>query len=129
MASKCQKFDNLLFRNTSQEREDILFKTVCFFSLKYYNYKYIKNYFCTFVDFLDHLIYLLFCPDPYHPAQQIITFAPPRGFLSSPRPLENFDKSVIIFRTLIIIIMNTRPKPAFGRLGLGGSSRGYASNG
>ena len=30
---------------------------------------------------------------------------------------------------IIIIIIITRPRPAFGRLGLGGLSRGYSSNG
>ena len=33
---------------------------------------------------------------------------------------------IIIIITIIII---TRPRPAFGRLGLGGSSRGYSSHG
>ena len=35
----------------------------------------------------------------------------------------------IILLFFLIIIIITRPRPAFGRLGLGGSSRGYTSNG
>ena len=38
------------------------------------HYKYLHNNIHTFVEFLDQLIYAFFCP------------APPRGFLSSPRP-------------------------------------------
>ena len=33
------------------------------------------------------------------------------------------------FYAIIIIIIITRPRPAFGRLGLGGSLRGYSSHG
>ena len=36
-------------------------------------------------------------------------------------------KQIIII--IIIIIIITRPRPAFGRLGLGGSSKGYSSHG
>ena len=36
---------------------------------------------------------------------------------------------ITIIITIIIIIIITRPRPAFGRLGLGGSSRGYSSQG
>ena len=39
---------------------------------------------------------------------------------------ETKGKLVII---IIIIIIITRPRPAFGRLGLGGSSGGYSSHG
>ena len=38
-------------------------------------------------------------------------------------------KIIIIVVVVIIIIIITRPWPAFGRLGLGGSSRGYSSHG
>ena len=38
------------------------------------HYKYLHNNIRTFVEFLDQSIYAFFCP------------APPRGFLSSPRP-------------------------------------------
>ena len=34
-----------------------------------------------------------------------------------------------VTRVNIIIIIVTRPRPAFGRLGLGVSSRGYSSHG
>ena len=36
---------------------------------------------------------------------------------------------VIVIVIIIIIIIVTRPRPAFGRLGLGGSSGGYSSHG
>ena len=36
---------------------------------------------------------------------------------------------IITISMIIIIIMITRPRPAFGRLGLGGSSGGYSSCG
>ena len=36
---------------------------------------------------------------------------------------------IINIIVIIIIIIITRPRPAFGRLGLGGLSRGYSSNG
>ena len=35
-----------------------------------------------------------------------------------------FDLKVIVFIIIIIIIIITRPRPAFGRLGLGRSSGG-----
>ena len=34
---------------------------------------------------------------------------------------------IIVFNIIIIIIINTRPRPAFGRLGLGRSSGGKTS--
>ena len=34
---------------------------------------------------------------------------------------------IIVLVIIIIIIIITGPRPAFGRLGLGGSSRGYSS--
>ena len=36
---------------------------------------------------------------------------------------------IIITATTSIIIIHTRPRPAFGQLGLGGSSGGYSSHG
>ena len=44
-------------------------------------YKYLNNNLRTVVYFLGQSIYALFCPAP-----RIFTFAPPRGFLTSPRP-------------------------------------------
>ena len=35
----------------------------------------------------------------------------------------------MIIIIIIIVIIITRPRPAFGRLGLGGSSGGYSSHG
>ena len=35
---------------------------------------------------------------------------------------------IVIIIVIILIIIITRPRPAFGRLGLGGLSRGYSSN-
>ena len=50
------------------------------------HYQYPNNTLCTFVEFLDQSIYALFRPAPSRPAPRIFTFAPPRGFSSSPRP-------------------------------------------
>ena len=36
---------------------------------------------------------------------------------------------IVVVVIVIIIIIVTRPRPAFGRLGLGGLSRGYNSHG
>ena len=36
---------------------------------------------------------------------------------------------ITIARLVIVTIIITRPRPAFGRLGLGGSSGGYSSHG
>ena len=36
---------------------------------------------------------------------------------------------IIVIVIVIVMIIVTRPRPAFGRLGLGGSSRGYSFGG
>ena len=36
---------------------------------------------------------------------------------------------IITIVVIIILIIFTRPRPAFGQLGLGGSSRGYSPHG
>ena len=36
---------------------------------------------------------------------------------------------LVIVIVIVVIIIITRPRPAFGRLGLGGSSGGYSSHG
>ena len=86
MASKCQKFDNLLFRNTSQEREDVLFKIDCFFLLQ----KTITNmekklflHFCRFFGSLDLRAFLP-CPVPPRPADYHLRPAPRIFILAMP---------------------------------------------
>ena len=43
--------------------------------------------------------------------------------------MDNIVINSIVIISIIIIIIITRPRPAFGRLGLGGSSEGYSSHG